>query len=132
MKRNHINRSRLCTLPKRCVKIDFYLYFCLFVANRISPTRRLLKRSKMSIQTRGLVFATFFGNCLVVGLLVASLTTNYWVQSSAAKRHSNVTSREATGHLNFGLFSGYKELDVGFGNRPDTIDGMFYHPLKYN
>lgn len=79
----------------------------------------------MSIQTRGLVFATFFGNCLVVGLLVASLTTNYWVHSSAAKRHSNVTSREATGHLNFGLFSGYKELDVGFGTRPDTIDGMF-------
>lgn len=75
------------------------------------------------------MFATFFGNCLVVGLLVASLTTNYWVHSSASKRHSNVTSREATGHLNFGLFSGYKELDVGFGTRPDTIDGMFY--LQY-
>lgn len=102
----------------------------------------------MSMQTRGLVFATFFGNCLVVGLLVASLTTDYWVHAQA-KRHSgggsgllvnsgiigtntttttsngtaNATPAEqADGRINFGLFSGYKNLNVGYGSRPVTID----------
>lgn len=115
-------RALVC-FTKNVLKL---ISICIFVLQQIVllPHEDYSSARKMSIQTRGLVFATFFGNCLVVGLLVASLTTNYWVHSSAAKRHSNVTSREATGHLNFGLFSGYKELDVGFGNRPDTIDGM--------
>lgn len=94
----------------------------------------------MSMQTRGLVFATFFGNCLVVGLLVASLTTDYWVHAQA-KRHSgglllnsgNTTAtaigtatstpaEQADGRINFGLFAGYKNLNVGYGSRPVTID----------
>lgn len=79
----------------------------------------------MSLQTRGLVFATFFGNCLVVGLLVASLTTDHWIQSSAAKRNSNGTSPEAVGKVNFGLFSGVKRLNVGYGPRDHPIDGSF-------
>lgn len=76
----------------------------------------------MSLRTRGLVFATFFGNCLVVGLLVASLTTDHWIQAQA-KRHSNgTTTAEADGRVNFGLFAGYKNLNVGYGTRPVTID----------
>lgn len=72
----------------------------------------------MSIKTRGLVFATFFGNCIVVGLLMAALTTDYWVISKA-KRHN---AGNSTGNINFGLFTGYRELDTGYGNRPGQMD----------
>lgn len=76
----------------------------------------------MSIRTRGLVFATFFGNCLVVGLLVASLTTNYWIQAEA-KRNNNGTATAGEGRINFGLFYGYKNLNVGYGDRLGNVDG---------
>lgn len=72
----------------------------------------------MSIKTRGLVFATFFGNCIVVGLLLASLTTDHWIVSEAKKPNS----RNATGTVNFGLFSGKKEMNAGIGNRTTKID----------
>lgn len=76
------------------------------------------------MKTRGLVFATFFGNCLVVGLLVASLTTDYWIQAHAKRHSSNgtATAEQAAGRVNFGLFAGYKNLNVGYGTRPVTID----------
>lgn len=73
----------------------------------------------MSIKTRGLVFATFFGSCLVVGLLLASLTTDNWVESDA-RRHNSTTS---IGKINFGLFSGRKGLNVAYGLRDYEIDG---------
>lgn len=73
----------------------------------------------MSIKTRSLIFATFFGNCLVIGLLIVSLTTNYWIQS-IAKRHSNGTT--SNGQINFGLFAGHKDLNVGYGQRPENIN----------
>lgn len=76
----------------------------------------------MSIKTRALVFATFFGNCLVIGLLIVSLTTNYWIEA-IAKRHSNGTA--PSGVINFGLFAGHKDLNVGYGNRPENINGKF-------
>lgn len=80
--------------------------------------------------TRSLVFATFFGSCIVVGLLVAALTTDYWIISEA-KRHTNGTiTKEPAGKVNFGLFSGYKGLNIGYGVRPESIDGLFcsdYH-----
>lgn len=86
----------------------------------------------MSLKTRSLVFATFFGNCLVVGLLVASLTTDHWIQARA-KRHPNSngtlsisTNAEADGQVNFGLFAGYKDLNVGYGKRPVNIDVVGY------
>lgn len=72
----------------------------------------------MSIKTRSLVFATFFGNCIVVGLLMAALTTEYWIISQA-KRHNAANS---TGSINFGLFTGYRDLNVGIGNRRQVID----------
>lgn len=72
----------------------------------------------MSIKTRGLVFATFFVNCIVVGLLLASLLTEHWIVADAKKLYSS----NATGTINFGLFSGRKELDVGLGARTFKID----------
>lgn len=72
----------------------------------------------MSIKTRTLVFATFFINCIVVGLLLASLITDYWIVAEAKMtQHTN-----ATGYINFGLFSGRKELNVGIGPRASKID----------
>lgn len=74
----------------------------------------------MSIKTRGIIFITFFLNCIVIGLLVASLTTDHWIHSSP-KRHN---STQADGQVHFGLFSGQKFLSVGYGIRPHTLDGM--------
>lgn len=84
--------------------------------------RRIIISTIMSIQTRGLVFATFFGNCLVVGLLVASLTTDNWIQAQA-KRNSNHTTKAAEGRVNFGLFYGTKDLNVGLGTRQGSVNG---------
>lgn len=71
----------------------------------------------MSIKTRGLVFATFFINCIIVGLLIASLSTDHWIEAEA--RHGMLN---ATGNVHFGLFSGLKDLNVGIGPRPSRID----------
>ncbi|XP_053696997.1 uncharacterized protein LOC128744193 [Sabethes cyaneus] len=75
-------------------------------------------RYKMSLKTRGIVFATFFGSCLIVGFLVAALTTDNWVQSSA-KRYN---STESQGRINFGLFSGQKHLNVAYGWRRHEVN----------
>lgn len=72
----------------------------------------------MGIRSRGLVFATFFGNCIVVGLLVASLTTDHWIIGHA--KHKHLTN--ATGTINFGLFSGNQVLNKGLGNRSTPFD----------
>lgn len=72
----------------------------------------------MSIKTRGLVFATFFVNCIVVGLLLASLLTEHWIEAEARMPNS----ANATGTVNFGLFSGKKELNRGIGVRYQKID----------
>lgn len=71
----------------------------------------------MSIKTRGLVFATFFVNCIVVGLLIASLITEHWIEAEAKMPNS-----VATGTVHFGLFSGKKTLDRGIGARTTTLD----------
>lgn len=86
----------------------------------------------MSIKTRSLVFATFFGNCIVVGLLMASLTTDYWI-IARARRHN---SHNASGSVNFGLFSGWQDLNVGIGNRTSKIDVLEFirkepHSMSY-
>lgn len=72
----------------------------------------------MSLKTRGLVFATFFGSCLAVGLLLVSLTTDHWI-TATPKRYN---STESKGYINFGLFSGSKVLNVGYGSRIHSID----------
>lgn len=72
----------------------------------------------MSLKTRGIVFATFFGSCLIVGLLVAALTTDNWVQANAKRFNSS----ESQGRIHFGLFSGQKHLNVAYGWRKHDID----------
>lgn len=74
----------------------------------------------VSLKTRGLVFATFFGSCLIIGLLVAALTTEYWIESNA--KHHDV--EEGQGKIKFGLFSGSKNLNKKFGWRYNTTDGI--------
>lgn len=72
----------------------------------------------MSIKSRGLVFVTFLVNCVVVGLLCAGLLTDHWIEAEV--RSHKVEN--ATGTINFGLFSGRKELNYGIGTRQSTID----------
>lgn len=74
----------------------------------------------MSIKSRGLVFATFFVNCIVVGLLIASLITEHWIEADA--KYKILDMANATGTVHFGLFTGKKDLNVGIGPRPTRID----------
>lgn len=72
----------------------------------------------MGIQSRGLVFATFFGNCIVVGLLVASLSTDHWIEGHAKHK----LSTNANGTINFGLFTGRQVLNrIGERNRTFNV-----------
>lgn len=73
----------------------------------------------MSLKTNALVFATFFINCIVIGLLVAAFVTEHWIVATA-KRH-NIT--ESHGDINFGLFQGSKKMNAGVGLRNENIDG---------
>ena len=80
----------------------------------------------MSIKTRSLVFATFFGNCIVIGLLVGSLTTDCWLQAIAQKHTDSQlisTDKKQEGKIQFGLFGGTKQFDYGYGLRVSPIDG---------
>ena len=45
----------------------------------------------MSLRIRALVFSTFFGSCIAIGLLLVSLTTNSWVRATPKKRNSTVS-----------------------------------------
>lgn len=68
----------------------------------------------INLKTRGLVFATFFGSCVIIGLLVAALTTEYWIEAEVSNFHTcenrkfkqlfarqdTVTSRRARAKLN--------------------------------
>uniref|UniRef100_A0A1L8D9Y8 Putative conserved plasma membrane protein n=1 Tax=Nyssomyia neivai TaxID=330878 RepID=A0A1L8D9Y8_9DIPT len=71
----------------------------------------------MSLKTRSLVFVTFLGNFVVVGLLVAAFTSDRWVEADAKRHNSN----ESAGRINLGLFTGTKELNVGYGARKHDI-----------
>ncbi|XP_068152997.1 uncharacterized protein [Drosophila tropicalis] len=75
-------------------------------------------RTKMSIRTRALVFATFFGSCLAIGLLLVSMTTNHWVRANPRRGNST----EANGDVNLGLFYGNQHLNPGFGVRTFQVD----------
>lgn len=74
----------------------------------------------IDLKTRGLVFTTFFGSCIIIGLLVAALTTEYWIEAHA-KNHKDPPNAE--GKVRFGLFSGTKQLNYGYGWRHNTTNG---------
>ncbi|CAG9569542.1 unnamed protein product [Danaus chrysippus] len=65
---------------------------------------------KLNLFKRSMIFATFFGSCLCIALIVASLGTTHWVDARA-KRLSNTLDSE--GRISFGLFEGHKELNFG-------------------
>ncbi|CAB3383901.1 clarin-3-like [Cloeon dipterum] len=68
----------------------------------------------MNLYKRGMIFATFLGCCLALGLLVGALGTPYWVVSRA-ERIPN--TEKSNGSVNFGIFTGRKSLNVGYGTR---------------
>ncbi|XP_037950112.1 uncharacterized protein LOC119681107 [Teleopsis dalmanni] len=72
----------------------------------------------MNIRTRALIFSTFFGSCVALGLLLVSLTTNHWVR--ATPRRS--TAPESKGEVNYGLFYGNIDLDSGIGLRTTSVN----------
>lgn len=82
----------------------------------------------MNFYKHGMIFATFLGSCLCIGLLAAALGTKYWTISSAV----NLKSPKSDGKIHFGLFRGEKNLNVGIGWRaqrfevPKDIEGMMY------
>lgn len=57
---------------------------------------------------------TFFGSCLALSLLAASLGTNHWITASC-KRTEN--AEKSNGTVNFGLFEYETNLNVGYGDR---------------
>ncbi|XP_037295952.1 uncharacterized protein LOC119189689 [Manduca sexta] len=69
---------------------------------------------KLNLFKRSMIFATFFGSCLCIALIVASLGTTHWIDARAHRTHSLQVSE---GRISFGLFEGRKELNYGYGWR---------------
>lgn len=77
------------------------------------------KREKMNLYRHGMIFGTFLGSCLCIGLLAAALGTRYWIVSNALRPNYS----KSGGRIFFGLFEGEKNLNFGFGLRSEPIDG---------
>lgn len=75
----------------------------------------------MKIVSRTLIFATFFGNCIIIGLLLTALVSNSWIFSTAHPK-TKMTSNNQIGTIEFGLFSGHQSFDHGYGVRKTNID----------
>ncbi|XP_023945141.1 uncharacterized protein LOC112050960 [Bicyclus anynana] len=82
---------------------------------------------KLNLFKRSMIFATFFGSCLCIALIVASLGTTHWVDARARWLSSNPSKpptnydRTREGRINFGLFEGHKELHLGYGSRHSDL-----------
>lgn len=77
----------------------------------------------MNVYKRGMIFVTFLGCCLALGLLVGALGTPYWAVSSAVRIPNPDNS---DGAINFGLFAGRKSLNVAYGWRTTEFQGLFF------
>jgi len=82
-----------------------------------------------TFKRRALIFVTFFGSCLALSLLAASLATNHWI-TAACKRTEN--AEKSNGTVNFGLFEYETNLNVGYGDRYTVMnmlgsEGVMYH-----
>jgi len=76
-----------------------------------------------------MIFITFFGNCLAISLLAASLGTKYWI-TAQCKRLEN--AEKSDGNVNMGLFEYEANLNYGAGERnyQDKMlgpEGIMYH-----
>jgi clarin len=65
---------------------------------------------------RLLIFLTFFGNCLIIGLLLSALVTSSWITANISYISTN-GDRSKYGFVNFGLFNYEKTLNHGYGER---------------
>lgn len=82
------------------------------------------------------IFITFFGSCIIIGLLLSALVTRKWIVSDVSPS-GNVTSRTQYGTIEFGLFDYQKSLNHGYGIRHENFsvleiiktdeDFMSYH-----
>lgn len=73
-----------------------------------------------------LIFLTFFGSCIIIGLLLSALVTTSWITSNilyVSPHSSNVTGASEKnnkyGYVQFGLFNYEKTLNHGYGERVD-------------
>ncbi|KAG5676319.1 hypothetical protein PVAND_006165 [Polypedilum vanderplanki] len=85
-------------------------------------TQRNIICSKMSsgqLLSKVLIFLTFFGSCIIIGLLLSALVTTCWIESDVAYKTSSEGSDKHNkyGNVNFGLFSYEKSLNHGYGER---------------
>jgi hypothetical protein len=68
-----------------------------------------------------LIFLTFFGSCIIIGLILSSLVTTAWVVSSVSWTTGNNASASERnskyGFIQFGLFNYQKTLNHGYGER---------------
>ncbi|KAL4711619.1 hypothetical protein ACJJTC_003636 [Scirpophaga incertulas] len=65
---------------------------------------------KLNLFKRSMIFATFFGACLCIALIVASLGTTHWIDARARMMS---TSLKSEARVSFGLFEGVKALNHG-------------------
>ena len=72
-----------------------------------------------------LIFLTFFGSCIVIGLLLSALVTNCWVFSNVkflnTPTSGNATLRNQFGTIQLGLFNYQKSLNHGYGMRNENF-----------
>jgi hypothetical protein len=88
--------------------IDFLLMYFLF-HNLTAQMNQLLPKI--------LIFLTFFGSCVVIGLLLSAIVTTCWIQSEVFYKSESSDSKH--GMVNFGLFSYEKSLNHGYGARTE-------------
>jgi len=75
--------------------------------------------------TKVLIFCTFFGNSVIIGLILTSLVSNSWITAkiSYLTHSSNMTAgnekNNKYGFVQFGLFNYEKTLNHGYGERHD-------------
>ena len=68
-----------------------------------------------NFKRRALIFVTFFGSCLAISLLTASLNTNYWTTAECKRTTDN--KEKSNGTVNMGLFFYEASLNFGLGDR---------------
>lgn len=71
-----------------------------------------------------LIFLTFFGSCIVIGLVLSALVTNVWIQANVtfiSPTSGNATLRSQYGSVQMGLFNYEKSLNHGYGVRNENF-----------
>ncbi|CAB0037688.1 unnamed protein product [Trichogramma brassicae] len=63
---------------------------------------------------RSTILVTFLLSLACVSLVCTSLVTDHWIESKPSRKRN---PSESSGHINFGLLHGRKELDVSVGVR---------------